>query len=210
MFCYCSFTPNVSFCCSFTLKAFIFCSTSWLLLWSSHRNCNVFFISELSFIKRVPQNKSAAIFWRYCRDGAASTPAHLQLLSEVTKSWSLGRRWQSDGEEDYRLTSLLKQQQFVLLLPHKNARAVAGKSTRTEILIIPTLTLRFYWKRGMWVKRVGDISIVWLFYLNNSYSIQQCTDGKKRREEEDRKWAKWVKWYPPISSLIRFHCEKGI
>lgn len=40
------------------------------------------------------------------------------------------------------------------------------------------------------MKRVGDISIVWLFYLNNSYSIQQCTDGKKRREEEDRKWAK--------------------
>lgn len=70
--CYCSFMLNVSFCCSFTLKALIFCSTSWLLLWSSHRNCNVFFISELSFIKRVPQNKSAAIFWRYCRDGAAS------------------------------------------------------------------------------------------------------------------------------------------
>lgn len=136
----------------------------------------------------------------------ASGDAHLQLLSEVTKSWSLGRRWQSDGEEDYRLTSLLKQQQFVLPPPHKNARAVA----RTEILIIPTLTLRFYWKRGMWVKRVGDISIVLLFYLNNSYSIQQCTDGKKRREEEDRKWAKWVKWYPPISSLIRFHWKGNI
>lgn len=34
--------PNISCWCSLTLKAFNWWNTNWLLLWSSHANCNVF------------------------------------------------------------------------------------------------------------------------------------------------------------------------